>query len=113
NCITPHVWTSRVPALERPDICVFDLDPSEESPSVLRATTLAVRVLLAGLGLASRVKTSGSKGFDVVVPLDGNAGFEQVVAFAHAAARLLVQRGPEHVTLEFMKVDRGSRIYMD
>ena len=113
NCITPHVWTSRVPDLQRPDICVFDLDPSEDNPKVLRAATLAVRDLLAEIGLASLVKTSGSKGFHVVVPLDGEAGFEQVVAFAHAVARLLVERDPEHLTLEFIKADRGTRIYMD
>jgi len=113
NCVTPHVWTSRVPNLEQPDICVFDLDPAEDDPTVLRDATLAVRDLLAEVGLASWVKTSGSKGFHVVVPLDGEAGFEQVVAFAHAAARLLVERDPEHLTLEFIKADRGGRIYMD
>ena len=38
NCITPHVWTSRVPNLLFPDVCVFDLDPSkEDEPDVLRA----------------------------------------------------------------------------
>ncbi len=113
NCITPHVWTSRVPGLQNPDICVFDLDPSEEDPAVLRVATLAVRDILAELGLTSLVKTSGSKGFHVVVPLDGNADFEQVVAFAHAVAGLLVERDPEHLTLEFLKADRGTRIYMD
>jgi bifunctional non-homologous end joining protein LigD len=113
NCITPHVWTSRLPRLERPDICVFDLDPSEEDLDALRAATLAVRDVLAEVGLASLVKTSGSKGFHVVVPLDGKTRFEQVVAFAHAVAGLLVQRDPEHLTLEFIKVDRGNRIYMD
>src|SRR6187402_2836036 len=35
NCITPHVWTSRTPNLYEPDICVFDLDPSEDRPRVL------------------------------------------------------------------------------
>ncbi|MEO8539401.1 MAG: ATP-dependent DNA ligase, partial [bacterium] len=63
NCITPHAWTSRVPDLERPDICVFDLDPSVEEADVLLAATLAVRDLLAEIGLQSWVKTSGSKGF--------------------------------------------------
>src|SRR5467141_1452029 len=43
NCITPHVWTSRLPNLYQPDICVFDLDPSEEAPDILRAAALAVR----------------------------------------------------------------------
>src|SRR5688500_10873270 len=62
NCVTPHVWTSRVPDLMSPDICVFDLDPSEDDPEALRVATLAVRDILSELGLRSWVKTSGSKG---------------------------------------------------
>ena len=87
NCITPHVWTSREPALLTPDLCVFDLDPSEEAPDILRAAVLGVRALLEELGLPCWVKTSGSKGFHVVVPLDGKAGFDDVAGFAHAAGR--------------------------
>lgn len=113
NCITPHVWTSRVPDLEYPDICVFDLDPSEDNADILRMATLAVRDLLAEVGVESWVKTSGSKGFHVVVPLDGKSRFEEVVAFAYAVATVLVERDPEHLTLEFLKADRGARIYMD
>jgi bifunctional non-homologous end joining protein LigD len=113
NCITPHVWTSRVPELECSDICVFDLDPAVDDPDVLATATLAVRDLMAEVGLKTYVKTSGSKGFHVVVPLDGKARFERVVAFAHASATVLVQRDPEHLTLEFIKADRGGRIYMD
>jgi bifunctional non-homologous end joining protein LigD len=63
NSITPHVWTSRVPKLNQPDVCVFDLDPSQDRPAELRAAALAVRDLLAELGLTSFVKTSGSKAF--------------------------------------------------
>src|SRR3979411_2374542 len=43
NSITPHVWISRVPNLYQPDICVFDLDPSEDQPDILRASALALR----------------------------------------------------------------------
>src|SRR6185295_7145836 len=50
------VWISRMPALERPDVCVFDLDPARDEPEVLRAAALAVRRLLDELGLASWVK---------------------------------------------------------
>src|SRR4051794_10484760 len=70
NSITPHVWISRAPDLYRPNICVFDLDPSEDQPEVLRWAALALRDLLRELGLKSWVKTSGSKGFHIVVPLD-------------------------------------------
>jgi bifunctional non-homologous end joining protein LigD len=113
NCITPHVWPSRVPSLFQPDICVFDLDPSEEDPDVLRAAALAVRDLLRELDLPSWVKTSGSKGFHIAVPLDGQAGFEEVSSFAHAVGGVLVQRDWQHLTQEFAKKDRGGRIYVD
>src|SRR3954454_144210 len=59
NCITPHVWTSRVPDLYSPDICVFDLDPSEDNPLQLTAATFQLRDLLAELSLPSWLKTSG------------------------------------------------------
>jgi hypothetical protein len=69
NTITPHVWSSRAPDLYHPDICVFDLDPSIDDPEMLRAAALGLRELLEKLGLPSWVKTSGSKGFHIVVPL--------------------------------------------
>lgn len=113
NTITPHVWTSRAPALYSPDVCVFDLDPSEDEPDVLRAAALGLRDLLQELGLASWVKTSGSKGFHILVSLDGKAGFGDVATFAHAAAALLVARDPTHLTQAFSKAERGGRIFVD
>jgi bifunctional non-homologous end joining protein LigD len=113
NCITPHVWSSRQPALERPDLCVFDLDPSREEPAELRAAALAVRNLLGELGLPSWVKTSGSKGFHIVVALDGHATFEAVWRFAHGVGALLVQRHPQLLTQEFLKAERAGRILID
>ena len=114
NCITPHVWPSRAPSLFRPDICVFDLDPSkDDEPDVLRAAALSIRALLADVGLTSWVKTTGSKGFHIVVPLDGEAGFGDVSRFADAVARILIARSPETLTQEFSKVDRAGRILVD
>jgi bifunctional non-homologous end joining protein LigD len=114
NTITPHVWISRAPKLNYPDICVFDLDPTEEEkPAVLRAAALALRDLLDELGLPSWVKTSGSKGFHIVVPLDGQADFGDVSRFAHHVGAILVARDPDHLTQEFSKADRGHRILVD
>jgi bifunctional non-homologous end joining protein LigD len=113
NSITPHVWTSRVPKVFNPDICVFDLDPSEDQPEMLRAAALGLRNLLNELGLATWVKTSGAKGFHIVVPIDGELGFGEVSRFAHAIGRKLVARNPERLTQEFRKTDRGGRIYVD
>ena len=71
NTVTQHVWTSRTPDLDHPDICVFDLDPSEDDPDAVRAAAIDLRDLLDELTLPSWIKTTGSKGFHIVVPLDG------------------------------------------
>ena len=114
NTITPHVWVTRVPDLYHPDVCVFDLDPSrDDEPEVLRNATVALRDLLNELGLPSWVKTTGSKGFHIVVPLDGSARTDEVERFAHTVGRLMVARDPDHLTQEFSKADRGGRILVD
>ncbi|MGH9371468.1 MAG: non-homologous end-joining DNA ligase [Vicinamibacterales bacterium] len=113
NCITPHVWTSRAPNVHHPDICVFDLDPSDDNQRTLREAALGIRDLLQELDLPAWVKTSGSKGFHIAVPLDGKAGFGDVSRFAHAVGTILVQRDPKHLTQEFSKADRGGRILVD
>ena len=114
NSITIHVWPSRAPNLYNPDICVFDLDPSKEDElEILCAAALRVRDLLAELGLTSWVKTSGSKGFHIAVPLDAKSDFGVVARFAHTVGQILVKRDPEHLTQEFSKADRGARIFVD
>jgi len=113
NCITPHVWTSRVPKIMKPDICVFDLDPSDDDQPRLRSAALLLRDVLAELGLASWVKTSGSKGFHIAVPLDGKAEYGPVARFAHSVGEFLVRRDPDNFTREFHKKDRGDRILVD
>lgn len=113
NSITPHVWTSRAPEVHNPDICVFDLDPSVDDAGMLRGAALALRDLLDELGLPTWVKTSGSKGFHITVPLDGKTNMGEVEGFAHAVGALLVTRDPKNFTQEFHKVDRGSRILID
>ena len=114
NSITIHVWPTRTPDLYHPDICVFDLDPAtEDDLDVLRRAALNLRDLLAELALPSWIKTSGSKGFHIAVPLDGKSDFGEVARFAHHVGRVLVQRDPQHLTQEFSKADRGGRILVD
>jgi bifunctional non-homologous end joining protein LigD len=118
NSITIHVWPSRAPNLYKPDICVFDLDPSRNSADkcqldVLCRVALNLRALLKELGLPSWIKTTGSKGFHIAVPLDAKADFATVARFAHHVGKLLVVRDPENLTREFHKVDRRGRILVD
>jgi bifunctional non-homologous end joining protein LigD len=113
NTVTPHVWTSRAPDLFHPDVCVFDLDPAVDNPAEVRAAALLLRELLGELGLRSWVKTSGSKGFHISVPLDRQAEFGKVEMFAHQVGKVMVSRDPSRLTQEFSKADRGGRILVD
>ncbi len=114
NCITPHVWTSRVPDLFYPDLCVFDLDPLEDDADALRAATLLLRDLLAELGCHELGQDVGLEGISRRVPLDGTAGLRPGRALrASLSAARSSQRDPAHLTQEFYKADRGGRILID
>jgi bifunctional non-homologous end joining protein LigD len=96
-----------------PDICIFDLDPSVDDADMLRMAALAIRNLLEEFGLPSWVKTSGSKGFHIAVPLDGKADMGVVERFAHAVGSFVVGQDPKNLTQEFHKANRGVRVYVD
>jgi bifunctional non-homologous end joining protein LigD len=113
NTITQHVWASRLPDLDHPDLCVFDLDPSNDDAAEVRAAAIGLRDLLDKVGLPSWVKTTGSKGFHIVVPLDGKTSVGEATRFANAVGALFVQLVPDKLTQEFSKTDRRGRIYMD
>ena len=113
NTITQHVWTSRLPHLHRPDLCVFDLDPSKDDVAAVRGAAIGLRDLLEELGLPSWVKTTGSKGFHIVVPIDGKTDIAVVARFANAVGALFVSLAPDRLTQEFSKIDRRGRIYVD
>ena len=114
NTITPHVWTSRVPRLQQPDICVFDLDPpGDDEPDALRDAALQLRDLLDERGHRSWIKTSGSKGYHIVIRAAGMSSKGAVARFANRVGKELVERDPRHLTQEFAKVDRAGRIYVD
>jgi bifunctional non-homologous end joining protein LigD len=99
--------------LNYPDVCVFDLDPSTEDLESVRAAAIGLRDLLAKLGLPSWIKTSGSKGFHIVVPIDGKTPIGTVARFANSVGTMFVKLAPDRLTQEFSKVDRRGRIYVD
>ena len=78
---------------EHPDLCVFDLDPSNDDVAEVRAAAIGLRDLLEKVGLPSWVKTTGSKGFHIVVPLDGKTSMGAAARFANTVGALFVQPG--------------------
>ncbi len=108
-----HIWTSRRDQPEYPDLLVFDLDPPEGRFDLVRETALNLRELFDELEVPVFVKTTGSKGLHVVVPLDGRSTFGEVSQFCNKVAKLLCARHPDKVTQEFYKKDRKGRLFLD
>jgi bifunctional non-homologous end joining protein LigD len=114
NCITPHVWSSRKPRLGKPDVVIFDLDPaSEHDFASVRAGARILRGLLQDLGLVPFVKTTGSKGLHITVPIEPTRDFGRVHRFAEEVGARLVEEDPGRFTTEFYKEKRRGRIFVD
>ena len=113
GCITPHVWLSRTPDIHHPDQMVFDLDPASDDLGVLRSAAAALHGLLDELGLASFLKSSGSRGLHVVVPLVPAAETDTVKVFSLAVADALAARHPDDFTTEARIANRHGRLFLD
>jgi bifunctional non-homologous end joining protein LigD len=110
--ITLHRWLSRTDRLDRPDVLIVDLDPSEPDSDV-RAAAVDFGALMRELGLEPFAMTTGSRGFHVVAPLQRRQDFDDVRGFARDLARLAAHRDPERLTVEMRKAKRGGRILVD
>lgn len=109
-----HIWGSTLKAIDQPDQIVFDLDPDEGlGVEDVRAATLDVKQRLDGLGLPSFVKTSGGKGFHVVVPLKPRADWATVKTFSHDFAKAMEQSDPGRYTSVLSKKKREGRVFVD
>ncbi|XYI00340.1 non-homologous end-joining DNA ligase [Sorangium sp. So ce1128] len=109
-----HTWNSTTSKLELPDRVVFDLDPD---PSVswdrVIAAALLLRERLTDLGLESFVKTTGGKGFHIVVPLAPRSGWDECLAFTKALAGDIARRDPKGYTIVVSKAQRKGKIFID
>ena len=92
----------------------MDLDPPEggDFSLAVRAARL-VRQALDEAGMAGAVKTSGSKGLHVFVPLDDDAAIEDVAAATRAVAARAERLDPELATTAFIREDRHGKVFLD
>lgn len=109
-----HPWGSRADRPERPDRMTFDMDPGPGiSPAELVDGCRLLRARLEGIGLTSFIKTSGGKGFHLVVPLVRRSGWGEVKTFSRAIAKNLAQAHPRRFTAVMSKAKRNNRIFVD
>ena len=113
NCVTFHTWLSRMDKPRSPDQMVFDLDPPGDDFEPVRQGARFLKSILDEIGLMSYLKTTGSQGLHVVVPLDRTESFESVRLFAHQIASIVTSREPKKYTSEQRKEKRKSRLFID
>lgn len=123
--IVLHVWTSRLPKADAPDMVLFDLDPGEQcTVARLARVAVAFRDTLGEVGLTALVKTTGGAGLHVVVPLEPRYTYDVAKALAELVARNVhgrltcdttlerstAKRPPDMVYLDYVQVGRGKTL---
>lgn len=109
-----HPSLSLVAAIDRPTVLAFDLDPGAPATIVeCCRVALLLRELFAGLGVECFPKSSGSKGMQVYVPLNGERGYETTKPYARAVAQALETAEPELVVSRMTKRLRTGKVLVD
>jgi bifunctional non-homologous end joining protein LigD len=115
GCIDLNQWYARCDDVDRPDYLHFDLDPGDGATFArVLETALVVRAALDTLQMPSLVKTTGSKGLHVYVPIVRGPVQKQVWTFAKALAQELASRHPGLITAEYRVAKRPhGRVLVD
>src|SRR5437870_832705 len=108
-----HVWSSRVATLETPDWCILDLDPKEAPFTDVVTVAKAVRALCDDIGLPTGIKTSGSTGLHVLIPLGRQVTYEQSRTLGGLLARVIAAQLPDIATVTRQVQKRGGKVYVD
>jgi bifunctional non-homologous end joining protein LigD len=108
-----HVWSSRASDIEHPDWCVLDLDPKGAPFSDVVKVALATRSLCDDIGLPCMVKTSGSSGLHLMIPLGCQCSHEHARTLGEVLARVISAELPEIATLARQVSRREGKVYLD
>ncbi|HEX2218682.1 MAG TPA: DNA ligase D [Gemmatimonadales bacterium] len=108
-----HLWASRAPTLERPDWCVLDLDPKGAPFEHVVEVARAAKELCDRIDLPVLVKSTGSSGLHLMLPLGRQCTHEQSRSLGELLARCLVDRLPEIATIVRQVTQRDGKVYVD
>jgi len=113
--IAVHPWQSRLLTMEFADYSTIDLDPGKNVPFA-RVIELAERIRdeLEQLELHSALKTSGSRGLHIVLPLPARTRYARSAALAEMVAARVTAKNADLATLErsLQRRPKGT-IYVD
>ena len=114
GCIDLNQWYARCDDTDRPDYLHVDLDPGSASFAQVREAALILGDALKALKMPALVKTTGSKGLHVYVPIVRGPTQKQVWTVAKALAILLAEQHPKLLTAEYRVAKRpAGRVLVD
>ncbi len=109
-----HTFLSRAPKVQQPTQIVFDLDPGAPADAVQCAeVALLIREMFSKLGLECFVKSSGSKGMQLYLPLNTPTSYSETSPFAKAVAQTLERTHPDLVVSDMKKALRKGKVLVD
>lgn len=109
-----HTWASSVNNGNQPDCMVFDLDPDEElSLEKTRDAVVKVKSVLDKLNLKSFLKTSGGKGYHIVIPFSKTKNWKSFYEFSKKIALYVENQWSEVFTTNIKKSERKNKIFID
>jgi len=108
-----HPWNSRIKSIDNPDYMVFDLDPTDIEFEHIVDVARVFRRVLENLEVTGFVKTSGSKGIHIYVPLGKRYNYEQAQDLSKLIAIIVNSYRPKITTLNKSKAYRKGKILLD
>jgi len=113
GAIPLHIWGSRIGSLEQPDWCILDLDPKEAPFADVITVARAIRDLCDRIELPCFIKTSGSTGLHVLLPVGRQLTFEQTRQLGAVLARVVANDLREIATITRNPAKREGKVYLD
>ena len=109
-----HIWGSNASKNNYPNMMVFDFDPDEKLPlKTLRRGIKYLKEILDNLNLKSFLKTSGGKGYHVVIPFRTQITWKKFYKISEDIANILVNTYPDIFTTNIRKENRHNKIFID
>ena len=114
GAIEMNPWNSTIHKENYPDWCLIDLDPSEKNTfDQVIQTALVTKEVLDNMGIRGYVKTSGSTGIHIYIPLGARYDYDQCQLLGKVVASQVHHILPEITSIERIIKKRKGKLYID
>jgi bifunctional non-homologous end joining protein LigD len=113
GCIEMNPWFSTIQHPDNPDYCVIDLDPDKNTFEQVIQAAQEVKKVLDAIGIPGFVKTSGSTGIHIYIPLGARYSYDQSQMFGKLIVSIVHKQLPEFTSMERQIKNRGGKMYLD